>query len=84
MFGGGIRTIIILFVVFQMFLADDYELQGLCQGHCPFCRKNIDFVIITIHNYTTQNFMIIATKKCSQMIGLFDGHNKNDVMIMEI
>ena len=28
--------------MFQMFLADDYELQGLCKGHCPFCRKNID------------------------------------------
>ena len=26
----------------QMFLADDYELQGLCKGHCPFCRKTID------------------------------------------
>jgi intraflagellar transport protein 122 len=26
----------------KMFLADDYELQGLCKGHCPFCRKTID------------------------------------------
>ncbi|CAI8021389.1 Oxysterol-binding protein 2 [Geodia barretti] len=26
----------------EMFLADDYELQGLCKGHCPFCRTSID------------------------------------------
>ncbi|CAI8021388.1 Intraflagellar transport protein 122 homolog [Geodia barretti] len=26
----------------KMFLADDYELQGLCKGHCPFCRTSID------------------------------------------
>ena len=26
-------------VSFQMFHADDYELQVLLKGHCPFCRK---------------------------------------------
>ena len=30
------------FSLLQMFLADDYELQGLCKGHCPFCRTSID------------------------------------------
>ena len=29
-------------VFLQMFLADDYEEQGLCKGHCPFCRRAID------------------------------------------
>ncbi len=24
---------------FQMFHADDYELQVLSKGHCPFCRR---------------------------------------------
>ncbi len=28
----------------QMFHADDYELQALSEGHCPFCRKSSDSV----------------------------------------
>ena len=35
-------TVYLFLCCVQMFLADDYELQGLCRGHCPFCRKTTD------------------------------------------
>ena len=32
----------ILIYLLEMFHADDYELQILCKGHCPFCRKPVN------------------------------------------
>ena len=29
---------------FQVFHTDDFELQLLQKGHCPFCRRSADFL----------------------------------------
>lgn len=33
------------YVFFQLFYAEDFELQVLQKGHCPFCRTSSDLLL---------------------------------------
>ena len=52
---------------FQVFHTDDYELQLLQKGHCPFCRREILKLVFRSLHY------LLFTIHCSSNIKLISG-----------